>query len=241
MKPEQVSVDCGMQRCSAGGGRRLPPVRVPAVILTTILVASVADAGSFCNASREALSTLDGEEIAVSLREVEGSDAKEGCALGVIDAPAEQVFAVLDDPGSFGEFMPHVELSEVEEAAGGVVLNHQVLDLPFPIRNRHYTVRLESRPPAPELPDRWEITWSYVPGSGNVNENEGAWTLLRLSAERTLAAYRVHTDPGGLIPKWALNRITRKTLPDVIRAIRRRVADVFSQAHSPPSVESAAR
>lgn len=224
-----------------GSGPRPSPGRFLALALILGLVALGANAGRFCSVNREALSTLDGEEIAVSLREVDGSNAKEGCALGVIDAPVEQVFAVLDDPGRFGEFMPHVEESEVEEGDGGVVLNHQVLDLPFPIRNRHYTVRLQSRPPAPELPDRWEIIWSYVPGSGNVNENEGAWTLLRLSEERTLAAYRVHTDPGGLIPKWALNRVIRKTLPDVIRAIRRRVAEIFSQTPSPPSVESAAR
>lgn len=214
---------------------------MPVVLgLVSVFVPRAAPAGSFCTASPEAAASLESGEVAVALRETEGSNVKEGCALGVIEAPLEQVFAVLDDPARFGEFMPHVQVSEVEPGDDGDVLNHQVLDLPFPIRNRHYTIRLETNH-SEEHPDRLEIAWTYVPGSGNVEENEGTWTLLRLSANRTLAVYRVYTDPGGLIPKWALNRVTRRTLPEVIEAIRRRVADLFSEAAPTSSVEPAGR
>lgn len=205
-----------------------------------IVASGEAVAGSFCAASSEVAASLDEGEVAVSLKESADSNVKEGCALGVIEAPMEQVFAVLDDPARYGEFMPHVQLSEVEPAEDGDVLNHQVLDLPFPIRNRYYTIRLETHR-REEHPDRLEIAWTYVPGSGNVKENEGAWTLVRLSANRTLAVYRVYTDPGGLIPKWALNRVTRRTLPEVIEAIRRRVADLFSEAAASSRAEHAGR
>lgn len=202
-------------------------VAVVAGVLALCPPPASASSSDFCMPSTELAQELPGDTVKVSLREVEGSAAKEGCALGVIEAPAAQVFAVLSDAGRFPEFMPHVQVSEVETTADGEILNHQVLDLPFPISNRHYTIRLQRYPPPPQHPDRWEITWTYVPGSGNVNENRGGWSLLALAADRTLAAYRVHTDPAGFIPKWALTRVTRKTLPNVIEAVRRRVGELY--------------
>ena len=40
---------------------------------------------------------------------------------------------------------------------------------------------------------------------------------------KTLAIYVVCTDPGGSLPKWALNMATKISLPEIIGRVRKRV------------------
>jgi len=165
-------------------------------------------------------------EVLVELHEVASSPIKEGCAIGWVPAPVDEVLEVIWNAEAYEEFLPHVADSSVAVGSGGEVLNTQVLALPFPIRDRHYTVRLERQSTAD---GGAEVRWTYVAGSGNVDETRGSW---RLDAEgdSTWVTYRVLTDPGGMVPKWAANRAARKTLPDVLRAVRERVAERRSAA-----------
>lgn len=183
----------------------------------------------FCHASTDELATLETGKILVELREVEGSAAKEGCAIGMIEAPASDVFEVIDDASRHAEFMPHVKESTVEDQEDGSYLCFQRLKLPFPIKNRHYQVQIWSTPPASD-DDTWRIQWNYVEGTGNVEENYGSWMLRQLEPNKTIAVYRLYTNPGGMIPKWALNRASKKTLPKVVEAVRERVEELQEQA-----------
>lgn len=184
-------------------------------------VAGTVTADSPYEPSPTELAALERGEILVRLREVPGSAIKEGKALGLIDAAPERVFQVVTDLEAFPEFMPHVRQSTVEPQADGSLVNYQYLDLPFPIRDRYYKIRVVHRVEETHRGRVWRSSWTYLPGSGNVVENYGAWTL-RDYGGRTLALYQVFTDPGGWIPAWAANRASRQTLPDILRALRRR-------------------
>jgi hypothetical protein len=160
-------------------------------------------------------------EVLITLTEFPGSDAKEGCVVGYIPASPDAVMAVLRDAGSYDEYMPRVERSDVSTGSSGELLNRQELELPFPIGDRQFTITLvEERSPDGSR----KLIFDYVEGSGNIAETHGHW-LVEPWRDGTLATYVLWSDPGGAIPKWAVNRASRRTLPDVVRALRARVVD----------------
>jgi hypothetical protein len=109
--------------------------------------------------------------------------------------------------------------SETTPGDGGAILNAQELDLPWPIGNRHFTVRLvEER----SEDGGYSFKFDYVKGSGNVEDTRGHWSIEPWKGGSRVA-YVLWTDPGGAIPKWALNRASRRTLPEVVTALRERV------------------
>lgn len=158
----------------------------------------------------------------VSRREAAGR-IREGCGLGVIDAPLAAVRAVVDAAADFDQFMPRVLESDVEPVSPGVYLNRQILDMPFPVEDRRYTVRVETGAVETGAGTGWQARWTYVEGSGNVRESRGSWTLIPLDSERTVVVYRVLTDPGGRLPAWIVDYTAPRALRRVLAAVRDRV------------------
>jgi hypothetical protein len=160
-----------------------------------------------------------GGEVLIKLTDFPGSAAKEGCVLGYIPASPDAVMAVLRRAGDYDQYMPKVVKSETTPGDGGAILNAQELDLPWPIGNRHFTVRLvEER----SEDGGYSFKFDYVKGSGNVEDTRGHWSIEPWKGGSRVA-YVLWTDPGGAIPKWALNRASRRTLPEVVTALRERV------------------
>jgi hypothetical protein len=199
--------------------------RAPAIALCAVLAqvttASVVVADDSCpDSAGQEQAIVDGE-VLIKLTDFPGSAAKEGCVLGYIAAAPEKVMAVLREAGEYGEYMPRVRSSRVAPGDGGVVLNSQELDLPWPIGDRHFTVRLiEKR----GEDGAFRFDFDYVPGSGNIEDTRGHW-LIEPWRNGSRVTYSLWTDPGGVIPMWAVNRASRRTLPMVIVALRDRVLD----------------
>lgn len=160
----------------------------------------------------------------VSRREADGR-IREGCGLGVIEAPLSAVRDVVDAAADFDEFMPRILRSDVEPVSPGVYLNRQILDMPFPVEDRRYTVRVETGEVETGAGAGWQARWAYVEGSGNVRESRGSWTLIPLSPERTVVVYRLLTDPGGGLPAWIVDYTAPRALRRVLVAVRGRVLD----------------
>ena len=160
-------------------------------------------------------------EVVDWLIEIEGSPVKEGIAVGLVEAPAERVYRVVTDNARFAEFMPYVEESTVETGEDGSTVNFQHLDLPWPISDREYKVRLVNLEPGEESP-AWQSTWTHVKGFGNIEESHGAWRVFPCG-ESALVEYQVLTDPGGRIPTYFKNKATRRSLERLIEAVRDRV------------------
>ncbi len=155
-------------------------------------------------------------------RRAAGGRIREGCGLGVIEAPLSAVRRVIDEAAHFDEFMPRVLESDVEPVSPRVYLNRQILDMPFPVEDRRYTVRVESGAVETEAGAGWRARWTYVEGSGNVRESRGSWTLVPLDAERTVVVYRLLTDPGGRLPAWIVDFAAPRTLRRVLAAVAER-------------------
>jgi hypothetical protein len=166
---------------------------------------------------------IEAGEVHVELREVAGNPVKEGKAVGLVAAPAERVFRVVTDNARFAEFMPYVRESTVKPGPEGSILNSQSLSLPL-IDDRFYTIRVVNRQERADGVPVYRSTWTYVPGSGNVRENCGSWTVVPWG-DGALVVYRVLSDPGGWVPRWAHHLASRRSLPALIEAVRARVAD----------------
>ena len=172
--------------------------------------------------TQEEQERLANGEVIVHLKAVRGP-IKEGTAIGVVDAPPQRVFRVVTDNENFEQFMPYVKRSEVERLTEGSILNYQHLDFPFPIGDRYYKLHILR---TVENTDRGKVftsTWTYVRGSGNIKDTYGSWTLREYDKDKALVIYVCCTDPGGSLPKWALNMATTISLPRVIDRVRQRV------------------
>ena len=96
-----------------------------------------------------------------------------------------------------------------------------MLDLPWPIGDRYFTVRLVEEP---ATGGGFWFRFSYVDGTGNIKDTRGHWLIVPWH-DGSRVTYALWTDPGGMIPKWAVSRASRQTLPDVIVALRDRVEE----------------
>jgi hypothetical protein len=68
----------------------------------------------------------------------------------------------------------------------------------------------------------YHSSWSLV--IGNLRENSGEWILAPFGTAKTKAIYRINTDPGGAIPGFLVKQGTCSTMPQIIKAVRERVA-----------------
>jgi len=155
----------------------------------------------------------------VELHESKGSAVKEGISLVLVACAPESLYAVVTDNAKFAEFMPHVKTSTIIRDADGTLMNHQELSLPFPIADRHYTIRIVNSLRDDRGARLWQSAWTYVADSGNIKETRGAWIVTDSGTGKAILDYRVFTDPGGRIPAWAYNTATRRTLPDLLEAV----------------------
>jgi hypothetical protein len=169
-----------------------------------------------------------------------------GESKGVIAAPVARVWAVLTRSNEMSEYMPNYLASWLVDRAalhevrkkdgwqkpdlermihrfrlkdwrGDTVLFYNVVDLPFP------------------FPDRWSllnmwrdtaaraIYWDEV--VGNLKTNDGSWQLEPWDAGSTLVTYRTLTSPGLHVPEFLLEVGLTKTLPAVIKNLRKRVLE----------------
>jgi uncharacterized protein YndB with AHSA1/START domain len=148
---------------------------------------------------------------------------REGVGRGVIEAPPERVFRALVDYAHWSEFMPFLLKSGVLPQPDGSVVGDHVMKLPAPGGERHYRVRFRQRIETGPAGKTWKIDWAYIPGSGDVADHHGSWTLTAQGPDRTLAVLRLYTDPGGLTPRWAIDRGTAETLPWILHGLRQHV------------------
>lgn len=195
-----------------------PPFRLAVVVLLAALLLGAAAA----DAPEEVVATPTGEvRVALVTERPEGPRA--GVGSGLVQAPPERVFRALADVEHWHEFMPFLEKSTARRRKDGSIESFQRMDLPFPMGKCSYRVQVRSRTERTAGGPVWHIDWTYVPGSGNVEDHHGSWTLTAAAHGGTLAALRLYTDPGGLVPPQAMDRGTIETLPWIFHGLRQHV------------------
>ena len=173
--------------------------------------------------SNDQVTRLNSGEILV---EVVASERPIGDVLGVVDAPAQQVLDVITDFDHYTEFMPNMGASSIIERDGDTYVCSGITDTPWPMDDRIWTIRAWAGPQEIGGINALVSTWDYVPDSGNLVDTEGYWLLLPWGDDgsQTLVRYYLMADLGTWVPDVILNWATENMLPDMITAIKERVA-----------------
>lgn len=134
----------------------------------------------------------------------------------MVNAAPREVWEVMVDCSRASEFVPGLESCRILEVAGKTVLvEHRARPFRF-LPEVTYVFR-EDREPFRSL--------RFRRVSGDLKELEGRWDLEPRSAERTVVWYTVYLEPGFLVPEWLVRRALTRELPELLRALERRVEE----------------
>lgn len=156
-------------------------------------------------------------------------------SMAVVDAPTDEVWPLLRDCEHFAQFMPNTKASS-RKLENGESLCFDEIGLPFPLPNLWADTRSEVR----EEPSGHFIrSWSLV--RGNYRRNRGAWKVLPWGTDgkHSLVVYVIDSDPEMILPDPLLRAAQTGSLPDVFKAVRKRVATL--RAAAPPTGSAAQR
>jgi hypothetical protein len=165
----------------------------------------------------DARARLDGGEVIIKATKVEGSGVPKVKAMGVVDAPPEALWAVIEKCGDYKKTMVRTAASEELSRKGNIVRCRVTIELPFPLKNLTATTEaIHSVTPG----KKWQRRWSMV--EGDYKRNSGSWTLVPFddSGKRTLVIYEVHAEPNIALPDSIQRAAQKKSLPDLFEHLR---------------------
>lgn len=177
---------------------------------------------------------LAGEAVIREKRPVDGKGVAFE-SMAVIDAPSSEVWPILRDCAHFSKFMPKIKKSALKQEAGEALCAVE-LELPWPLTNLWSDTRSVQRE---EPAGHYHRAWKLV--RGTYKRNDGSWTVLPWAKDpaKTLVVYAVDSDPKMLIPDPLIRGAQVGALPDVFKAIRKRVVDQRKLASQAPPAPSA--
>lgn len=143
-------------------------------------------------------------------------------SMAVVDAPTGEVWPLLRDCEHFAQFMPNTKASS-RKLENGESLCFDEISLPFPLPNLWADTRSELRE---EPAGHFIRAWTLV--RGNYRRNRGAWKVLPWGTEgkQSLVVYVIDSDPEMILPDPILRAAQTGSLPDVFKALRRRLVSL---------------
>ena len=161
----------------------------------------------------------------------------------VIDKPRESLWlaALAFDGGYSSRLTEHLVATHDDGGASW----YQHVDMPWPLRDRHWLIRTGK---GLSLADRydgqiWEHHWRLAPDAARQIDrllrrvtlpglpaararkaidlplNNGAWVMASIAPQRTLVVLHATMDMGGIIPDALVNRYTRRQLESMLTRI----------------------
>jgi hypothetical protein len=176
-------------------------------------------------------------EIVVRHKEVLGESCLEGTTTATLDADAllAAATAVEDQPRWSSWKIPAAK----KLGGGATAFDYvQLLDNPAPIADRYWVLSARVSVEGADRVFRWDqvdgdarypvevaALKARFPEAVPTRTNVGDWTFTP-SPAGTRVRYRICTDAGGNVPRWAGELAARNTLPgnlaDIVREVRRR-------------------
>jgi len=203
--------------------RRLswPFARVLLLLLALLLVIAAAGSGSpeppagpVPAYDKEATERLEREGWSVDAIRLEGAEqpgVRHVRAEGRIRLPVGRVWQILTGETRGAErdadTWPGIKESIFESARGDTVVRRYLMGVPV-YKDRRYRLATVADP------DRMQVSFSMIPGYGNVREIEGAWRVVPLGESLTQVIYDLETDPGvRFVPGFIVNWATKNAIP----------------------------
>lgn len=183
--------------------------------------------------------------IVVTKPKTENTNSLCGRVTGIVDGPVDLVWAVLSNYNHFHEFFPRMPVTfivdervieeinkkpewnrkelevllndyRINELRSDTVYFYNVVDMPFPVSDRWYLLKMIRNP------KEFYVYWSLV--IGNMILNDGSWKLSRCvhNPNSTLATYTTCSNSGIRIPRFVMKIGMNKSLPGIIKGLRKR-------------------
>ena len=214
--------------------RRFARALPAAALLTAFVVAAMAPLGARADSSKadgawEFVKQADG--IVVERRVVAGSNLKEFRGEAVVPAPVGAILAVFSDVAHATEWMDSCNGSRTLEDLGDsekVVYNRT--HAPWPVADRdavlHNVAHFDQAGRRVEL-DFWSVQDGQAPpvkGVVRMPFLRGHWILWpSADGATTRVEYQVHANPGGRLPDWLVNYVSRDLPYKTIEGLRAQV------------------
>ena len=153
----------------------------------------------------------------------------ETLATGRIDAPVDKVWATLVALDQYKDYMPYMRQSRVVKRSAQHIWQYCRTDTPV-VSDRDYTLRFTLTKGDQSKP--WMIHFTQdnaagpasIPGVVRLSVVTGSWELKPIKGGRaTQATYRLKTNPGGSVPLWLAHLGNKRAIPDILRAVRKRL------------------
>lgn len=161
------------------------------------------------------LERLESGEVVIHTRDLPGYSLPHVTARGIIEAPPEQVWALLDRCDDYERTMPRVQESEELSREGNVVRCRAIYDMPWPLQD----LECESEATLTTAPGLYRREWELV--SGELEVHRGSWTLReRNDGQATLATYEALNEPKTSIPDFVVRLGLSVTIHRLFESLR---------------------
>lgn len=146
-----------------------------------------------------------------------GQAKGQGIGAVVIDRPLAEVWAVVSHFEDKAEYMPRLEKVEVLEKSPRRLRARMTVDAS--VKFARYTAVFVLDP------DQHTIVFSLdkTAPDNTIKDTSGGYSLFEVSAEKTLVVYRSSVDTGLKIPRFIADYMSRRSIPNLLRAIKKRV------------------
>ena len=144
-----------------------------------------------------------------------GQTRGKGLAIVLVNKPPDDVFTYIGQFGSYPEFMPRMVKSTVYKNEGSSVGAEYTLKVAW--KTITYSCLHDV--------NNGNKTVSWVMDTGrksDIASTTGMW-ILKPHKGNTILAYTVAVDTGMAVPKMIQDYLTKKDLPNVVRAMKKRV------------------
>ncbi len=135
----------------------------------------------------------------------------------LIDAAAEPIWKLINDCRQTPEFIPGLKSCRVLQQDESWDLIEHRMQISRLLPEVKYVFRAEYQR---------NRRVDFKRTSGDLKEFEGSWVLENVPGgnPQTLVVYSIFLDPGFLLPQWAMQLLLRQDLPEVLLALRNRIA-----------------
>lgn len=169
--------------------------------------------------------------ITIHRRTIAGSKLHEFRGVGLIEAPIASVLAVLNDSVHRLEWMKEaVANTRIESPDPYTEIFYSRTGAPWPVADRDVVLRARTTMEPAARVVRIEITsqdhpaWPPQKGIVRMPFLRGHWYLWpEKNGAWTRAEYQIHADPGGMLPDWIINMVSKKIPHDTIAGMQQQV------------------
>jgi len=182
------------------------------------------------------------EAAAGRVGRIAGRDSAVG--VGLMKVPQSLVWLSLTDDRLSEDVDGLTEIA-LEGRWSSPKLLYQRLDMPWPVQDRHWVLRLRNNTALAQSAGVWERAWTIdnarlaesrartdataYDGAITMADNTGSWLLVSLDTSDTLAVYQVRVDLGGNIPAEAAEAYTRSSMASFMRGVEVHASDVAAR------------